>query len=416
MTYVNDWTNASGNTSLPLTSTWYYQDASRPEPWDTPLSITSTLTVGRRFKSNTSKGLWLKLPDGSLFRKGTAYSRCIARLFSGGAARWETKHTIADYRYLASDSRHTSGITFSNDLGFSQTTGIVRVSANTVNRAVAEALNKVRDNKIELGAALAESRKTIDYIADLVKRVVGLYRAFRKGQYKTFGRTFRNLRELRRAARRANQWKFASTAWLEYKYAVMPLLNDIRSGVEIAQSGLAGKTGLFSVTRTVTNVLVPDQFIQSATLKLDSTISGRADESAKVTFWGRLSDPRISSAVRLGLENPWAIAWEVVPFSFVIDWLLPIGDWLRSITATLGVIFVDGSLVKRVRATAHASPNNPGTGTFVEGSRPSGTCKVFAMQREKYVGFPWALPYVKSPFSTSHVTSAIALLIGQSRR
>lgn len=33
---------------------------------------------------------------------------------------------------------------------------------------------------------------------------------------------------------------------------------------------------------------------------------------------------------RLGLKDPLSIAWELVPYSFVADWFIPIGAWLQA--------------------------------------------------------------------------------------
>jgi len=408
---VNDWRNDAGSHSISTTSKWLYQLEHLPYPWDTPLSLSSTVVVGRRFKSATQRGSLLKLPDGTLFRKATAYRRCIIRLTSGGSAIWHTTSGGYRYMYVADDSRHASGVTLSNQSGFNLTTGLVSVNSNIVNRAVAEALNKVRNNRIELGTSLAEAGRTIDHLAGLCARLVRLYSAFRSRA--GFARTFQEFMSASRGSSRTA--RAASKAWLEYKYAITPLMSDIRSVMDIAQKGLSRDTLLFNVQRTVTGPLAPDGFIMTSSERPNSTISGRMEESAKVTFWGRIMDPRLTMYTALGLDNPWAIAWEIVPFSFVIDWLLPIGDWLRSITATLGVTYVDGHIVRRVCGWASASPNNPGFGTFTSGIRPSGTVRLYAMNRDVYIGFPWALPYVKSPFSTSHVTSFLALL-GAARR
>jgi len=40
---------------------------------------------------------------------------------------------------------------------------------------------------------------------------------------------------------------------------------------------------------------------------------------------------------RLGLLNPVAVLWEVVPLSFVVDWFIPIGTYLASLDAMAGV-------------------------------------------------------------------------------
>jgi hypothetical protein len=33
------------------------------------------------------------------------------------------------------------------------------------------------------------------------------------------------------------------------------------------------------------------------------------------------------------------VAWELVPYSFVVDWFLPIGSWINSLDATIGFEF-----------------------------------------------------------------------------
>lgn len=42
-------------------------------------------------------------------------------------------------------------------------------------------------------------------------------------------------------------------------------------------------------------------------------------------------------ANQLGLINPATVAWEVVPFSFLVDWFLPVSRFLESQTDTLGL-------------------------------------------------------------------------------
>jgi len=48
-----------------------------------------------------------------------------------------------------------------------------------------------------------------------------------------------------------------------------------------------------------------------------------------------------------GLDNPLAIAWEVVPFSFVVDWFLPINRYLKNISALNGLELIHATVFKR---------------------------------------------------------------------
>lgn len=56
---------------------------------------------------------------------------------------------------------------------------------------------------------------------------------------------------------------------------------------------------------------------------------------AKARFTVRNSS--VKSLVQLGLTNPAEVAWEVVPFSFVIDWFIPVGNFLSSLDSLVGV-------------------------------------------------------------------------------
>lgn len=49
-----------------------------------------------------------------------------------------------------------------------------------------------------------------------------------------------------------------------------------------------------------------------------------------------------------GLLNPAALAWELFPVSFVIDWFVPIGDFLGGLSTHFGMEFRDGYMTKYV--------------------------------------------------------------------
>ena len=56
-------------------------------------------------------------------------------------------------------------------------------------------------------------------------------------------------------------------------------------------------------------------------------------------------------ANRLGIINPQTWLWDNVPWSFVVDWWLPVGSFLSNLTALVGLT-LDGASVTRTRAWA----------------------------------------------------------------
>lgn len=55
----------------------------------------------------------------------------------------------------------------------------------------------------------------------------------------------------------------------------------------------------------------------------------------------RVTNPNLFLAKQLGLINPASIAWEAVPFSFVVDWFANVGQVLSAITDLYGVTLVN---------------------------------------------------------------------------
>jgi hypothetical protein len=55
----------------------------------------------------------------------------------------------------------------------------------------------------------------------------------------------------------------------------------------------------------------------------------------------------------LGLNAPLASAWELVPFSWVVDYVVNIGDFLRLSNATSGLAFSHGYVSTKVEQTSN---------------------------------------------------------------
>ena len=139
-------------------------------------------------------------------------------------------------------------------------------------------------------------------------------------------------------------------------------------------------------------------------------IVGSGTRLTKVKVYAQVRSSELRSLTQIGLTDPLQVAWALVPFSFVIDWFLPIGSMLEGLGATKGLDFVSGTstLILKFRGQARTQLN-PSTvknqiGEFVT------DVAIVATERKVLTDFPSAAPYYKSPFSTTHVISALALL------
>lgn len=198
------------------------------------------------------------------------------------------------------------------------------------NAALVRALGKASDAKVNIAVSLAEASKTSDMILDTARRIDRAYRAFRRG----------NLREV---ARQLNLTPRTSHKnWLAYKYGWTPLLLEVKGAAEFFAQQHVGRPVRFSV-----RAMQPVEFSWSLTTMYvpyggttpnyarSETLTG--SYVRKVKMWLEVTNPNASALQQIGITNPALIAWELVPYSFVFDWFLQVGNYLQGLTALQGL-------------------------------------------------------------------------------
>jgi hypothetical protein len=100
-----------------------------------------------------------------------------------------------------------------------------------------------------------------------------------------------------------------------------------------------------------------------------------------------------------------------VPFSFVVDWMLPIGDWLGTLDATAGLEFVSGSCSLLTRNTRRVIPLGLSPPKDGYNSLKGGRGKFVRLTRTVYGSPPFAsFPSMKNPASLGHMANGLSLL------
>lgn len=116
---------------------------------------------------------------------------------------------------------------------------------------------------------------------------------------------------------------------------------------------------------------------------------------------------------QFGLANPTAVAWELVPFSFVADWFVGIGDYLAAQTALLGLEVLDGGTSQlSVRTyTTRVTGVNPGAwNSRFSGVGPSGVIVSRKYVRNVWDGAPPTFPAYGTGLNTKRIADAAALI------
>lgn len=278
------------------------------------------------------------------------------------------------------------------------------VSQNTINRTVVKALLKARDQKINAALAIAEMNKSIETISSRFTKLYQGYRQARKG----------NFRAAAVALGVDKKGKKSASSWLELQYGWLPLLSDIHGAYEEIQKRKREHGFVFKVEANGSEV--DNRFQPLSDDRTSGSLSSKVVRRVKIVLWYQVDYDYLVQASDLGLTNPMEIAWELTPWSFVLDWAIPIGDVLGAMTAASGLTYKGGTRTLSTRGELvgnrrFKSFSADGYNNKCEGEA---NCSVsrFKMRREILHSSPIPLPHVKNPVSTGHALNAMALLRG----
>ena len=201
--------------------------------------------------------------------------------------------------------------------------------------------------------------------------------------------------------------------WLALQYGWKPLLQDVHGAFEslakfnyadynIRQVKGSGKSRSVARSTIVTYDGHPSGL-------LHTTVESRC----KIGLRYRLDDRLTSFLQQTGFTNPINLFWEVLPYSFVVDWFLPIGPYLETLSAWDGLVFVDGFQTQFTRKRHQAVIDSTWVnGNYTEVVKGDYVAEGIRLDRIKITSFPSAVfPSFKNPFSTTHLLNGIALMV-----
>lgn len=298
-----------------------------------------------------SKGAVVTLPGGVSFRKSTAYSHESVEVIPNGTYEcgyWSRRDNLAWIYCAARDQGRETGWLVLTDYR-SAPAGI---PADARNEAVTKALTKIADQKVGLGENLLTLGQTVRMLTDKSSLMLSLIRSARsrRSWQQFMNKTIHDIR-------RAGPLSTAAREYLTYIYGFKPLMSDIYALAEMAKKQanetllLRASASAMRSSRCKPRKLGPFSYSEM------SILGGSYTQRVKCTIWARI-DPNaqhVRALNQLGLLNPAGVAWDLVPFSFVVDWFCPIGPVLYAMTAPAGLLFVDGSISCRTSETAIVS-------------------------------------------------------------
>lgn len=290
------------------------------------------------------------------------------------------------------------------------------VSSNLKNASLQACLQKIKDGKAQLSVFLAELGKAGKMVDN---RLLSIARSAQRYQNR-YPKGWKEVKRWQRGNLPRKWWCNIPSLWLELQYGWKPLMSDIVGVINWASS-------LDQLPTVSAHATKRDSSGFSSVAEWESGIGGsfivppsfkyhREDRCTTYLYY-ELVSADLRSADQLGVLNPAELVWELLPYSFVVDWALPVGGWLSSLTADAGLAFKTGGTSSKVRVTPAGSSAGvwyPGVSGQVTMPRLVGKTENF--RRACYQTPPVPGFYVKNPLSTLHLANGLSLLTQVMRR
>lgn len=306
--------------------------------------------------------------------------------------------------------KNNSSMLLDGSLGSFPTAGgtDIKTKARTFDVKAAEnrAYEKFVDacyQQVSLGADIAEWRSSAEMVGVRSVQLIEAVKALKKRDLVRFGKI------LKMPVKGRSWRKQPADVWLEYHFGWEPLIQDIHDAVSVFVEPVAdtfakgvGKAQTRKVTRTKTTDPSHWFWLETST-SVDITVKTGASVA--------ITNQNLALAGQLGLLNPMAIAWEVVPFSFVVDWFANVGTVLQSCTDFAGMTLVkpwNSHFYKGTIETWNLPGDNPLSTQTPQGNLFSG---VSLERRLSLQGPSLSLRPLKSP-SIKRAATAVSLLWG----
>jgi hypothetical protein len=206
------------------------------------------------------------------------------------------------------------------------------------------------------------------------------------------------------------------------QYGWKPLLNDIHYAITALGNLVIQDKSVGSVSASATSVRKESGFLSPNSVGSPPNCGNwnlNIQTTTRFRLRYKVQDHFHAFMSQSGFTNPVSLAWELLPFSFVVDWFLPIGPYLESLDSWGGLILLDGCETTFSRGSMDYSRY------YVGQSWPDGIFNPdlswkqtgslgedhILLNRSSLSDFPsLGFPTFKNPFTLGHTLNGLALL------
>lgn len=191
-----------------------------------------------------------------------------------------------------------------------------------------QCIEKIAGADANLAVGWAERQKTLDMCGGLLRKAAYIVR--RRGH--------RPRREGRRGERFIDNW-------LEFQYGITPTLLDLFGCAQAAEDLMVNRPPRITASASrhvpISNSTTTTRAsIGSLSWVCDKITSLSVAGGVKMRMDAAVNNPHVRTLQQVGLLNPLTFAWELIPYSFVIDWVVNIGEYVGQLSAFAGLGFL----------------------------------------------------------------------------
>lgn len=353
------------------------------------IEVTGTPLVLLSYKSQLNKS------DG---KAPTNYTRMISKIVPGGGVDANNGR----YRYK-SDTSITVGV-IEGPQGCN--TALAKVSSPDWMRdqAIMDAIAEMQGISANIFEDLAQLRQTGNMVVEIFTTICALYRFARQGSWS----------RLRRALSQegVNIPRHIANGWLMYFYGIKPLISTI----EALCASDKPKYKVMTVRKRKEMAVEPRSYTDAGwwvDFDGEAKIQVQCQLSAGIRLRGDLAYFQNLGLTSSALTDAVVTAWAIVPYSFVLDWILPVETFLRTRSWAPFLEYQGGFVGTRHYVNSRFVDLWPWSGSFPYGGvLPNGSLQVRFYKRETYPYFvpPSALSF-DLRLSSTQIASAVALAI-----